>query len=349
MRRLVLANRMMSASVSPVAVDQDNAERPPAPEELGAVGTIRTLPRAQLPPLLPGVDPGDLVVAMDMTLKSLKDRARELGVVEEVIEGLDATRDAKAAAVDLVMRATKDAGAVGELSRRHLDEARRRLRLRGKAVSAGVKELQRSRVSFTVEDGLIGVKWTYQTNTGRLGPFTVAFVAEGMQAARAGLVEGMRLVELDGVSMHDWHSKRGFDNAAVLDRMAKTRPLTLVLQAMPQVSPEDQLGVADLSLGGKMVMRFDTNGDGLIDTMLENTGTLQDCKGRLQKIKSRVIHVEGLRDGKHENEKELTQVFSKFGTVVACTLQRGRGQEAEREKTSWALITFETAAEVRSG
>ena len=361
MRRLVLANRMMSASVSPVA-DQDAAERPPASEELGILGSMATPPRAQqLPPLRPGVDPRDLVVALDMTLRGLKERARELGVAEELIEGLDDARDAKAAAVDLVMRATKDADAVGELSRRHLDEARRRLRLRSKAVSGGVQEQQQcSRVSVTFEDGLMGLKWTYPTSTGRLGPFTVAFVAEGMTAARAGVVEGMRLVELDGVSMEEWHSQRGFENAAMLEKMAKSRPLTLVLQAMPQVSPEDRLGNADLPLGGKILKGFDTNGDGridaldtngdgLIDTMLESTGTVQDRKEELQKIKSRVIHVGGLRGGKHENEKELTQMFSKFGTVVACTLQRRRETaDAGRDKSSWALLTFETAAEVRS-
>ena len=63
------------------------------------------------------------MAAMDMTLRGLKDRARELGVAEDSIQGLDDTNDAKAAAVDLVLQATKDADAVGELARRHLNQA----------------------------------------------------------------------------------------------------------------------------------------------------------------------------------------------------------------------------------
>ena len=108
-----------------------------------------------------------------------------------------------------------------------------------------------SRASVTFAVGPMGVKWSYP-NTGGLGPFTLAFVAEGMQAARAGLTEGMQLVELDGLSMGEWYSQRGFDNVAMLDKMVKTRPLTLVLQMMPQASSDgqrNQLGNAHLSLG----------------------------------------------------------------------------------------------------
>ena len=108
-----------------------------------------------------------------------------------------------------------------------------------------------SRVSVTFEVGPMGVKWSYP-NTGGLGPFTLAFVAEGMQAACAGLIEGMQLVEVGGLSMGEWYSQRGFDNAAMLDKMVKTRPLTLVLQVVTQASSEGQqnlLGNAHLSLG----------------------------------------------------------------------------------------------------
>ncbi len=106
-----------------------------------------------------------------------------------------------------------------------------------------------SRVSVTFEVGPLGVKWSYPDTNG-LGPFTLAFVADGMQAAGAGLTEGMQLVELDGMTMGEWHSQHGFDNAALLDKMAKTRPLTLVLEVMPCESDEDRPKLrAHLSLG----------------------------------------------------------------------------------------------------
>ena len=272
MRRLVMAQRM-SASIAP-AQDKYADDRPPpspgarpASDELGICGG-RTPPRTQLPPLRPGVDPGDLVAAMDMTLKGLKDRARELGIAEEVIQGLDDTVDAKAAAVDLVMRATKDADQVGELTRRHLNQASRRLKLATRATLGGVKQAHRARAFGHIPR------------------------AEGGVDADAG-----RLI-------------KGFDT--------------------------DGDGVIDA---------LDTDGDGLIDTIVQDTGTLQEHKKEMQEVRARVIHVGGLGDGTHENEKKLTKVFSKFGTVVACTLQRRRQVEDGQEKVSWALITFGTTAE----
>ncbi len=89
-----------------------------------------------------------------------------------------------------------------------------------------------TRISVTFDVGPMGVKWSYP-NTGGLGPFTLAFVAEGMQAAGAGLTEGMQLVEIGGRCIDEWQSQ-GFDNAAMIDKMVKNRPLTLVLQVVSQ-------------------------------------------------------------------------------------------------------------------
>ncbi len=277
MRRLVMAQRM-SASISP-AQDKYVDDRPPpspgtrpASGQLGIVGS-RTPPRTQLPPLQPGVDPGDLVAAMDMTLKGLKDRARELGVAENLIQGLDDTADAKAAAVDLVMRATKDADRVGELTRRHLNQASRLLKLATKATLGGVKQAHHAR----------------------------AFDHMSRMGASAGA---------GGVDADGGRIIKGFDT--------------------------DGDGVIDA---------LDTDGDGLIDTMVQDTGTLQERKKEMKGLQARVIHVGGLGDGTHENEKRLTKVFGQFGTVLACTLQRRREVEDGQEKVSWALITFRTAVE----
>eukprot|EP01043_Picozoa_sp_COSAG02_P012382 COSAG02_NODE_477_length_21523_cov_11.763163_8_plen_838_part_00 len=89
-----------------------------------------------------------------------------------------------------------------------------------------------SRASVIFEAGPMGVKWSYPI-AGGLGPFTLVFVAEGMQASRAGLTEGMQIMELCGQSIDEWHSQ-GLDNADVIDKMAKTRPLSLVLEVVSQ-------------------------------------------------------------------------------------------------------------------
>ena len=297
MRRLVMAQRM-SASISPSPADRYAADTPPPSsppadrpesEDLGILAS-GTPPRApQLPPLQPqeaarGVDAGDLVAAMDMTLRGLKDRARELGVAESSIEDLDDAEDAKAAAVQLVMRATKDKGEVGELTRRHQVEAKRRLRLVTKATLGGVKAAQRTHA------------FDHLSKRNR----------SGAPDADADM-DGGRLI-------------KGYDI--------------------------DGDGVIDA---------LDTDGDGLIDTMVNGSGKdlkelqkMQKQREELQeldKVASTVIHVGGLSDGIHENEKRLTKVFSKFGPVLACTMQRRREVEDGEEKVSWALVSYATEAE----
>lgn len=271
-----MAHRM-SASVSPVqAADRHATIKPPASpaarpaaQALDILGS-GTPPRGHLPPLRPGVDPNDLAAAMNMTLGVLKDRARELGVVEQRIQSVDDTDDAKAAAIDLVMRATKEAGEVGELARRQQDQTSTPLRSVSKAMLASVKQAHHKQV------------FDRQSRAG-------AYVR--------GVADG-------GVVI------KGYDTN-----------------------------------GDGTIDALDTDGDGLIDTMVENPGTLQELKNELQEIRSRVIHVGGLGDGTHENEKKLTEVFSKFGTVVACTLQRRREVEDGQKKVSWALISFDTEDE----
>ena len=90
---------------------------------------------------------------------------------------------------------------------------------------------------ITFDMGPMGVKWNYPS-VPTAGPFTLAFVAEALPAAAAGLVEGMRLMAMNGLSMRELRAE-GFDNASIIDKMVRTRPLTLTLQMLPPDTPAD--------------------------------------------------------------------------------------------------------------
>ena len=58
------------------------------------------------------------------------------------------------------------------------------------------------------------------------------------------------------------------------------------------------------------------------------------------------IHLGGL-EGELESEPRIADAFAKFGTVLAATLRRRRGEKNGKRVVSWALVTFAYAREAR--
>lgn len=58
----------------------------------------------------------------------------------------------------------------------------------------------------------------------------LAYVALGMPAAKGGLTVGMELLEINGQSVHAMRRVQGVGRDEIVDKMVKTRPLTLTMR-----------------------------------------------------------------------------------------------------------------------